>query len=269
MPPLETIVHHNGIVTLRSAGLHALGVPHAFTTRIGGVSTAPFDTLNLAGIASSGGVDEEPRRHENHRRTLEALGRPDHRWTALHLVHGNDVLVCDGACPASAPTADGVATAERGRMLKVTIADCVALLLSCRASGAVAAVHAGWRGVVGGVVLNAVRTLQDRFGAAPSDLVAAIGPCIGVEAFEVGEEVAEAFHHAGLSECVARAAKWPRPHVDLFAAVSAQLRRAGVDGSAIDGSPRCTASEPDLFFSHRRDAGRTGRLAAIIACPGG
>jgi hypothetical protein len=273
VPPLELIRTRTGVVLLESTRLRALRVPHAFTTRLGGVSAAPFDTLNLAGSGSTGGIDVEEDRLENHRRTLEAVGAPTHRWLGLHLVHGIDVVTCgepppladDGPKPLD-PAAQGDALCTRipGWMLKVTTADCVAILMACPTTGAVAVLHAGWRGVVGGIVRRTVEELR-RGGSPPAALVAAIGPCIGLEAFEVGDDVAARFIAAGLGLHVHRRPEWVRPHVDLFGAVATQLAQAGIRSEAIDGSPLCTFCRPDLFFSHRRDAGRTGRMAALVA----
>jgi len=143
----------------------------------------------------------------------------------------------------------------------VRVADCVPVLLASGDGRVVSAVHAGWRGVAAGVVSEAVQAMR-RLGA--SDIVAAVGPCIGVNHFEVGQEVAEAFDSAGLRPCVRRDG-WPKPHIDLSSAVAWQLREAGVESSRIDRTDRCTFAHADEFFSHRRDHGRTGRQAALIA----
>jgi len=279
--PLELVESPNGVLMLQSRLLRALGVPHAFTTRVGGVSAPPFDKLNLAGASSAGGIDVESRRLENHRRVLHAVGAASHRWLGLHLVHGIDVVVCNEPPSPLEPgdhalagcgEGDALCTSVPGWMLKVTTADCVAILLACptagssagSGAGAVAVVHAGWRGVVGGIVRRTAESLVAA-GASMPRVAAAIGPCIGVEAFEVGEEVAARFEDAGLGSHVHRSPAWGRPHVDLFGAVASQLVAAGVTPDAIDGEALCTAARPELFFSHRRDRGRTGRMAAMVA----
>lgn len=182
-----------------------------------------------------------------------------------HQVHGAEVAICRGRWPEPPPPADAVITRDRNRALLVTVADCVPILLACPVTGGIAAVHAGWRGLVGDVIGATVRQMQQMFGSSPSFLVAAIGPAIGLEAFEVGEEVATEFERAGLATTVVRRREWPRPHIDLYAAALQRLERASVAAERVDGAPLCTASNADLFYSHRRDQGVTGRLAAVIA----
>ena len=144
-----------------------------------------------------------------------------------------------------------------------TTSACVVLPIMIQSDGrAVAAVHAGWRGVVDGVLPAAVATLASRLNVAPAKLFAAIGPCIGVGHFEVGPEVAEAFAAAGLGNHVDHS--HAKPHIDLAAAITGQLCAAGVPASHIDRSDACTYRDRDEFFSHRRDQGKTGRMAAVI-----
>jgi copper oxidase (laccase) domain-containing protein len=106
--------------------------------------------------------------------------------------------------------------------------------------------------------------MQDRFGVEPAQLAAAIGPCISAANFEVGPEVADAFRDAGLPDAVTTTGH-PKPHIDIAAACAAQLRHAGVPAEAIDRTDRCTFRDANEFYSHRRDRGRTGRMAALIA----
>lgn len=294
----------NGIMILRSRHLMDLGIPHAFTTRRGGVSSPPFDTLNLApapenpapvlespgpgtsapaspalasltakGSASSDHPSNPPR---NLARLLQALG-----WTAMapvttSQVHGGEVFVAE-TMPDTVPRADAIVTDRPGLLPMVRVADCVPLLLADRCGRAVAAVHAGWRGVLAGIIEHSVRAVARRAGVEPASLVAAVGPCIGVDAFEVGEEVAAPFEQrfgravVQRDDAVATAVAVPgeradrRPHLDLGGAVVAALREAGVDAGGIDRCDLCTHAEAELFFSHRRDHGRTGRQAALIA----
>ena len=141
------------------------------------------------------------------------------------------------------------------------VADCVPILLAAADGRVVGAVHAGWRGVVGNVVAKAVRTMHEA-GAAPGAVAAAIGPCISAEHFEVGEEVAAEFRAQGLGEAVRPGPAGGKPHIDLQAAVARQLAEAGV--TRIDGNTLCTFRDAAEFYSHRRDKGVTGRLAAVI-----
>jgi YfiH family protein len=152
-----------------------------------------------------------------------------------------------------------------GPAVLIRVADCVPVLLADPKSGAVAAVHAGWRGVVAGVVPAAVDALG-RLGADPRHLVAAVGPCISAKHFEIGPEVAEELANADLAaSVVAPGVHGPKHHADLVLAVRTQLERCGVAPANIDAEPPCTYADRARFFSYRRDGARSGRLAAIIA----
>ena len=186
-------------------------------------------------------------------------------------MHGNGIVVAGADEPDRRPPGDAILTTQGGIAVCVRVADCVPILLAARVAAAgrgrtvgVAAVHAGWRGVVAGVVARSIGALCEACGTTPSHLVAAVGPSIAVEHVEGGDEVAVAFDQAGLAEAVDRQPRI-RPHVDLRAAVVRQLTDAGLLSDAIDVSDRCTWRDAGEFFSHRRDKGRTGRMAAVIA----
>ncbi len=204
---------------------------------------------------------------------LQAMGCPDHHWARVRQVHGNQVVelhadshqvgtespVCEG---------DGLVSDLPSSALSVLVADCVPILIAFRTGRTVGVIHAGWRGVVAGVIDRAVRALQVTFRTSPSDAVAAIGPCIGGEAFEVGHEVAEAFERVGLSDAIDRSrCDHPngKPHIDLASAVRCQLLRAGFAPDAIDAADQCTFANSELFYSYRRDGEESGRQAAVIA----
>ena len=178
-------------------------------------------------------------------------GDPDVPVRRVKQVHGTDL-----AGVADLPTceADGVVLRAGEGWAGVVTADCCPVLIA--GDGAVAAVHAGWRGMVAGIVEKAATEI----GGA----VAAVGPCIGVEAFEVGEEVAAAFVGAGLGDAVVRRDMWPRPHVDLPLAALLCLRRAKLDADDVDVGRLCTHSRPADFYSYRRDGPGTGRMLSVI-----
>jgi hypothetical protein len=139
------------------------------------------------------------------------------------------------------------------------------VLIGDRKSGMVAAVHAGWRGVVARVIEATVSSLRVELGE-PGDLVAAIGPHISVSAFEVSDEVAAALASASSADCAVDRTLGPKPHVDLGRIVRAQLCEVGVPDDLVDDVPGCTAGDAEHFFSFRRDGPRSGRhLAAIVA----
>ena len=256
---LDRMIHANGVVTLQSPRLAAVGVRHAFTTRQGGISPPPYDSLNLASLTKGEG-DANTRVAENFRRLRHALDTPRMMRVQVHQVHRNDVYkVPPGKVEAVPPEADAMITTDPRHLLTIRTADCVPILLASSDGGEVAAVHAGWRGVVAGVVPATVRAMA----CPPEALVAAVGPCICVEHFEVSEDVAGRFDPTHVDRT-----RGDRPHVDLPAAVAAQLAAAGV--SAIDRTDACTYRDAHDFFSHRRDVTHrrlpdTGRMAAVIA----
>jgi len=262
---LQRIEHDNGLVSYQSPKLQAIGVTHAFSTRIGGMSEGPYASLNLATLEKSEKSDFNTHVAENFRRFRRALDVEKHVRTAVKQVHGAEVWVPPArpTKPGDEPEADALATAHADKLLTVRIADCLPVLLASSDGGAVATVHAGWRGFVAGVIPAAVRTLREQFNVAPAHLVAAIGPAISVGQFEVGEAVAEQFIVAGLGGAVDRG-YGEKPHINMPDAAVMQLVDAGLAASRIEVTDRCTYRDEADFFSHRRDEGTTGRLAAVI-----
>lgn len=247
-----------------SALLDAQGFRHAFFTRLGGVSKHPFDALNVA--SNSTGDDPEAVR-ENLRRCARALGVPVERLYILSQVHGTAAQVLDGTEDRDEVVqrqGDIVASSASGVACGVRSADCVPVLLGDRRSGAVVAVHSGWRGTAANVVDAAVRLLRT---IAPSpSIVAAIGPHIEACCFEVGDDVAAEL--AGASDAGSSVIDrcHARPHVDLRRIVHAQLGSAGVEPALVDDVRGCTVCDAGRWFSYRRDGAKSGRLlSAIVA----
>jgi YfiH family protein len=256
---------------LQSSLLRAAGFRHAFFTRRGGVSTGPYESLNF-----SISVGDDPENvAENFRRAASALGVTEERLFFLSQVHGANVEVLSesdvhGTLARAAMAereGDALATNVTGVVCGVRTADCVPILVADRRSGAVVAIHAGWRGVVRGVVAAGVRRLRELSGATGNELVAAIGPHIGPTAFEVGEDVAlELERVAGGVAAVDR--RGTKPLVALAPIVRQQLRQEGLSDTAVDEVPGCTFSDRDRFFSFRRDGKVGGRhYSAIVARP--
>ena len=231
------------------------GFQHGFTTREGGSSRGPFRSLNL-----SMSVGDDPERvEENWERLRQATGLV---FARVRQVHGCRVVEADaGAAPGE--EADAVISVIPGVAASVSVADCVPLLIADPRSGSAAAVHAGWRGTLARVAAEGVRALVERHGARPSDLLAAIGPSIGPCCFEVSRELAVRFRDE-----LGAATGNPRnlgSRADLWLANEQILRAAGLARRRIEVLGRCTSCEDDVFFSHRRDQGRTGRHLAFIA----
>lgn len=258
--------HDNGVVTYESELLSAAGVRHAFSTRVGGVSRPPYDSLNLGYLTKDTCPDGNTAMAENFRRLRAAIGLERRFRVQVGQVHGAGVYVPPHRPQRmrDIPPADAIVSDVAGSMPTIRTADCVPILVSRRDGRVVAAIHAGWRGIIAGVIPATIGTMLARFGIPAEQAIAAIGPCIGVHCFEVGPEVSGAFEQAGLSVAVARRLG-PKPHIDLAAAAALQLRRSGVRADSIDRSDRCTHRDAAEFFSHRRDHGRTGRMAAVIA----
>jgi len=250
-----------GTFYYQSTLLAAAGVPHAFSTRIGGVSRAPFDSLNLGNPNGFAKQDDLANIAENYRRLLAAIGLPDGTLLRVHQVHG-PVVILDAkqATWDNSVCADAIVTHTPGHVASVRVADCVPVLLASSDGSIVAAVHAGWRGVIAGVFPAALKHLPE-----PKNIIAAIGPSIGMDNFEVGPEVLQEFSAAFGSAAPVRRRPDGKGHVDLKAAIRLQLLHAGVDNSGIDVSDRCTVRDAAEFYSHRREAGLTGRMAAVIS----
>ncbi|WP_437734303.1 peptidoglycan editing factor PgeF [Sorangium sp. So ce1335] len=251
---------------LESPLLGAAGFSHAFFTRRGGVSAPPWDTLSFA-VALG---DDPAAVRENLERAARRLGISAARLYYLSQVHGVAARVLAGGEDRDDVVREvGDITLSRvaGVGCGVRSADCAPILLADRRSGAVAAVHSGWRGTVLRVVVEAVRALRSLAGS-DADLVAAIGPHIEACCFEVGDDVA-----AELAACspaggsaVVRGAPGARPHVDVRSILKAQLAEVGLDAARVDDVRGCTACDPARFFSYRRDGQRSGRLlSAIVA----
>jgi YfiH family protein len=256
----------SGAVVLRSALLEGAGVPHAFSARIGGVSGRLFESLNFGNPGELPAEQRDPPANirENYRRLLDAAGCAGRSLVEVHQVHSADVHTVRAGGPAHAgdrdTKADAIITDDRDRAAAVRIADCAPVLLASHEGRIVAAVHAGWRGAVSGVLPAAIEAMR-RLGAA--DILAAIGPCIGPEAFEIGPEVAAEFRRVFGASAPIRPGAGDRSLADLKAALALQLRAARI--ADFDICDRCTVGEPALFFSHRRDRGLTGRMAAVIS----
>lgn len=155
------------------------------------------------------------------------------------------------------PAHDGLVTDRRGLVLSVIAADCGVVLLADLEAGVVGACHSGWRGTVAGIVEATVAAMQ-ALGAAPSRTRAYVAPCISLESFEVGEEVAKQFDVS----VVERRPEWPRPHVNLKAVLERQLRAAGVED--VEVAEGCPVIDNDRFYSYRAEGGTAGRMVGFI-----
>lgn len=263
-----TFVNHeqNDLVWLTSPLLE--GARHGFSTRRGGVSPAPWDTLNLG--PGRGDAPENVR--ENYRRFFGCTGAVPERAVLSLQVHRDDVRLCTAADAGKGLVrerdyeADALITAERDLPLVVFSADCGILLLHDPEAGCVGAVHAGWRGCAAGIVEKTVREMVRLLGARPERILAAVGPCIGKCCFETDSDVPEAMQASALGAEAEpywerRGAKY---HVDLAGLNRQWLLHAGVAPEHIDVCGLCTACRPDLFWSHRKMGNARGAQVAMI-----
>lgn len=262
-----------GFAQWKSKGVRYLSIPAfdraggvvcAFSTRIGGVSPKPYNTLNF-----SQKREKKPEHFiENMRRFADAAGFDAQRAVAINYAHSASVYRARsgdagrGVVREAVPeVCDGLYTDETGLPLVSFHADCVPLFFYDPKKRAVAVCHAGWRGVTAHMAKNAVEALE-RMGCEPADILAAVGPCISVRCFEVGEDVRDIFlREFGPPTVQSREG---RLFADLNAACVADMTAAGLQPGNITVSGLCTYENPYLFFSHRRDHGKTGAMASVI-----
>lgn len=245
---------------------------HAFSTRVaeagdGDGATTDFDL---------GGADTTPEIDGRRERLVRAAGLPASLPLAPRQVHGRGLVWVDRdgvgeTARGTPPEADGVillAPHAGQRVAAVRTADCVPLLVADGDGRAAGALHAGWRGIAAGIVEAAVGALASR-GVEARTLRVALGAAIGPCCYEVGEDVRGEIERALGGEAVAVFAEraGARPTLDLHGALRLQLERAGVRPELVSAAPWCTACREDLFFSHRRDAGKSGRMMALIGWP--
>ncbi len=245
----------------------SIAVPHCFTTRLGGVSTGIYASLNL-GMHRG----DTP---ENVEKNLEILANAldfDLQNLVLTRQTHSDIIrevrKADhaGLDHHAYPECDGLITNDPGTALMVFTADCTPILLSDPISGAVGAVHAGWRGTAADIAGKTVKAMQAQFGSRPEDITALIGPNIGFCCFQTDADVPEAMEKAlgNVSEYVRE--ENGKFYVNLKAINAQFLYRAGV--KTVELSPDCTMCSPDIYWSHRYTRGQRGSQGAVIVCKG-
>lgn len=243
-----------------------IAVPHCFTTRHGGVSSGSLSSLNL-GMHRG---DDPANVEENYRILGAALGFDPDGIVMTHQVHSDIVRTvtkedCGGLDHHAYPECDALITNDPGTVLVAFTADCTPVLLHDPVTGAVGAVHAGWRGTAAGIAGKAVRQMQSQFGCDPKNIRAAIGPNIGDCCFQTDADVPEAMlrRYGGSAKEYIRSCE-NKFYVNLKKMNALDLRRAGVE--QIDISTDCTACQGDRFWSHRRVGADRGAMAAVIIC---
>lgn len=256
----------NGITVLQS-DLLCGSIRHGFSTRTGGVSPSPWNSLNL-GV---GRGDDPANVQENFRRLCGVLGLSHQRAVLSKQVHEDNIrLVTESDCGKGLfrqrdyASVDAMICREKHIPLVVFSADCGTILLYDPVHRAIGAVHAGWRGVAAGLVAKTALKMHDTFGTEPKDLLCALGPAIGPCCFETDDDVPAAMHDALGAQAdpflTRRGAKW---HIDLKAINAHWLKSLGV--RHIDICPHCTACRQDLYWSHRKVGNARGAQIALLA----
>ncbi|HXF85404.1 MAG TPA: peptidoglycan editing factor PgeF [Anaerolineales bacterium] len=255
----EPFVQHNGLSYYRFA---SLGVRHGIFTRQGGVSPAPWASLNVGGTVG----DDLTRVRQNRRLLFEAMGCAPDSIFDVWQVHSADV-VC-----ARAPRREGESLRQADIILtdrpEVTLfmrfADCVPILFHDPHKGVIGIAHAGWMGTLRGAATAAIHAMRTHYGSNPSDILACIGPSIGPDHYEVGADVIlQVMQKFGDESDVLLQSKNGKVHFDLWAANKLLLERAGVKHIEVAGI--CTACHTNDWYSHRAEKGKTGRFGALIS----
>lgn len=250
---------------------HYQGIRHFVSTRTGGFSDPPFDSLNLGFHVG----DDPEHVLKNRKRLAATIGIPlDHATIGRQIHSGNVTIISEesrgkgcahhnGAINAT----DAMVTAVPDICVMILVADCVPMLFLDPVRRVIGVAHAGWNGTLQCVAQNTVRVMEKAFGSSPQDIVVGMGPSIGPCCYEVGPEVISriqsTFHTT--KEYIVNESKDGKGYFDLWKANLKQLLHAGVEGNNIEMAQRCTCHNPELFFSHRHQKGDTGRFGAGIA----
>jgi len=251
----------NGVIWYEFEHMAQTGlIDHCFSTRIGGVSTAPQDTMNLAYHMN----DRVEAVEENFRRMGAAIGFDPEKVIRTRQIHENHLQVMTADNDVVADGIDGLVTAKPDLVLTSYYADCVPLLFLDPKKSVIANSHAGWRGTSMNMAATTIQKMVD-LGCCSEDILVGIGPCISMEHFEVGKEVALTFEEnlPQLSSHMKKknSEKW---HLDLTAMNRQLLNEAGIPVKNIEVANLCTFSDGLHFFSHRRDGTARGNMAAMI-----
>lgn len=241
------------------------GVSAGFTTRNGGVSRPPYNSLNLAY-----NTDDARYHVEGNRSTLaRAFGLAPHELLTVQQVHGTDILILDAPNPDLSHflsvECDAVVTDQPGIMIGVLVADCYPVLLFDPRRKVAAAVHVGWKGAAAGILGKVVKAMETSFDCRPGQILAAVGPGIGAHKYEVDRQVRDAFRQGvGGWEEVAEEVALGKWRLDIRRSSLLQLEEAGLDPTHLSAADECTCCHKELFFSYRRDGGKTGRQLGFV-----
>ena len=254
--------HEHNELRYYSFDIFSKSIKQAVFTRHGGVSLAPWHSLNLGGSVG----DDPAHVAENRVRVFQSMGCEPASIHDVWLVHGTSIVYADAPRPLDQPSAkaDIIFTDNPNVSLFMRFGDCVPILFHDPKKHVIGIAHAGWMGTVRGVVQTAVEGMQSHYGCKPEDIVAGIGPSIGVDHYEVGADVISQFQEKYNKDAdQILQTRNGSTYLDLWTANAIQLRNAGVEQIQVSGL--CTACHLDDWFSHRAEKGKTGRFGAIMA----
>ncbi len=246
-------VHTNDLIIYKSSLLNSRnGIYHGFGARVGGVSNSPYNTLNLG--LSIGDIPENV--HKNRELFFQALKSDPQQFAQGVQVHGNTIQIVDH--PGTFESTDALLTIRKNIPLIIKTADCAPVILFEPEQEVIAAVHAGWRSVVKGILENTIRIMVENFDCEPEIIKCAIGPSIRSCCYEVKSDVSSRFPDDVILW------KNNKSYLDIPKAIQLRLIDQGIQIENIDDSQLCTACNEKLFFSHRRDKGKTGRMMTAV-----
>lgn len=236
-----------------------------FTTRNGGSSRPPYNSLNLG----FGSGDLQSRVEANRAVVARSFGLEPHLFLTVQQVHGSEILVIDQPNPEVSHfqrvECDAIITNQRHVLLGILVADCFPVILYDRNRHVAAVIHLGWRGTAAGLLERTVLAMGEIFGCRAADIKAAIGPGIAAHSYEVDRPVRDLFRQGtGQWERIAREVSLGHWQLDLQKSIALQLDQAGIDRASVDTVAECTCCHKETFFSYRRDKGSTGRQMGFI-----
>lgn len=258
------LVRNGKLTYLQPSGL-AESIVAGFSTRNGGVSRAPYNSLNL-GLNTEDNLASVDGNRSTFARSFDLQ---PHQLLTVKQVHGKDLLVIDepnlDLTHFLSLEVDAIVTNQPGIMIGVLVADCFPVLIWDRQQAVIAAVHVGWRGAAGGILQKAIKAMEDHFGSEAASLSAAIGPGIGAHKYEVDRPVRDAFRQgSGFWSEISSEVSLGHWQLDIALSCRLQLEQAGLFVGNIDQAEECTCCHPELLFSYRRDKGKTGRQLGFI-----
>ncbi|WP_321369647.1 peptidoglycan editing factor PgeF [uncultured Desulfuromusa sp.] len=258
------LVRKGKISYLQPTNLPA-GLVAGFSTRNGGVSRPPFNSLNMGF-----GTADHPTNVESNRASfIRAFGLAPHQLLTVKQVHGDDILLIDENNPDLSHflgvEVDAIITNQSEIMIGILTADCFPLLIWHEKMKIIAAIHVGWRGAANGLIAKVIQTIQTHFNCPAEELQAAIGPGIGAHSYEVDRPVRDAFRQgSGFWKEISKETSLGHWQLDIPLSCQLQLEQSQLQVQNIETSKECTCCHPELFFSHRRDNGVTGRQISFL-----